>query len=533
MRTAAYARYSSDAQREASLDDQLRNCRAYCARQGWPKPTIYTDAAVSGARNDRPGYRTLLKESGEFDVILVDDLSRLSRDMGEVNAAVKRLRFAGVRLIGVSDGVDTARKSHKADVGLRGIMSELYLDDLADKTHRGLTGRALAGASAGGLPFGYRITGVGERAIDPEQAAIVRRIYALYLEGHSARTIASTLNADRVRSPRGTAWCASAIFGDARRGIGILANPIYAGQQVWNRSHWIKHPDTGRRVRQERPQSEWIVHHNADLAIIDTDTWQRAQARVKGQHRNTSTGKRNAGRPMKHLLSGVLRCCECGAAFVIVDRYRYGCSAHKERGSAVCPSTLRIDRRTLESAALAGVRRLLESESAWQTAQRAVADELKRHAPDIDGAKVRLAAAERVHANLMRAIREGILTPSTKAELIAAEATVDEARRALEALKQLQPATIIPRLREIWQQAIATLGTRPDEIPAARECLREVLGETATVKNENGETWIEASPSSSSVADKSQLALVAGAGYVRYLTAPLRIPVPPPQSRAS
>src|SRR5687768_16732465 len=107
MRIAAYARYSSDAQREASLEDQLRNCRTYAQRHGWPEPSVYTDAAVSGARLDRPGYRMLLAEAGRFDVILVDDLSRLSRDSVESAKAVKRLTFAGVRLIGVSDGVDT------------------------------------------------------------------------------------------------------------------------------------------------------------------------------------------------------------------------------------------------------------------------------------------------------------------------------------------------------------------------------------------------------------------------------------------
>ena len=66
MRVAAYARYSSDQQREASLDDQLRNCRGYCARMGWPEPAAYTDAAMSGARNDRPGYLRLLADAARL-----------------------------------------------------------------------------------------------------------------------------------------------------------------------------------------------------------------------------------------------------------------------------------------------------------------------------------------------------------------------------------------------------------------------------------------------------------------------------------
>lgn len=167
MQVAAYARYSSDKQRDASLDDQLRNCAQYAQRQGWPDPIAYTDAAISGSRDDRPAYRRMLVDAGEhrFDVLLVDDLSRLSRDSVECTKVARRLSFHGVQLIGVSDGVDTGRKSHKLDVGMRGLMAEVYLDDLAEKTHRGLTGRALAGASAGGLPSAASATSTSPRTI--------------------------------------------------------------------------------------------------------------------------------------------------------------------------------------------------------------------------------------------------------------------------------------------------------------------------------------------------------------------------------
>jgi site-specific DNA recombinase len=272
MRVAAYARFSSDSQREASIEDQLRNCRAYCAKQGWPDPVVYSDSAISGARNDREAYLRMLREAVRFDVLLVDDLSRFGRDKDEIGKTVKRLTFAGVRLVGVCDGVDTARKGHKVDVGLRGLMSEIYLDDLADKTHRGLSGRALAGASAGGLPYGYRVTTTGAREIDEAQAVVVRRIVAEYLAGQSPRAIARGLNRDGIPSPRGKTWALSAIYGDMRRGIGILANPIYVGRQVWNRSRWVKHPDTGRRVRQERPAAEWITTDQPELAIVDAAT---------------------------------------------------------------------------------------------------------------------------------------------------------------------------------------------------------------------------------------------------------------------
>lgn len=512
MRTAAYARYSTELQSAASIEDQLRNVRAYCQRQGWPDPVVFSDAAISGARADRPGYLRLLADAGRFDVILVDDLSRLSRDSIETAQSIRRLTFNGVRVIGVSDGVDTGRKGHKAEVGLRGIMSELYLSDLADKTHRGLTGRALSGASAGGLPYGYKVAGVGQRVIDEAQAAVVRRIYAEYLGGMTARQIAIGLNRDGVKPARGNSWAMTAIHGDHRRGIGILANPIYKGEQVWNRSRWIKHPDSGRRVRQERPAGEWIRTEHPELAIVDAVTWNAVDARLRRYPGSRANG---AGRPPRHLLSGILRCGECGGPMVVIDAYCYGCGIAKDRGT--CSSRMRVDRRTAEHALLAGIRRELLTEERFQQAQRAVAAEIKRQAPNTEAIKRKLADAKQLHGNVMDAIRAGIITPSTKAELLKAEAEIRAAEHELASVRQ--PVKMVPRLRELWQRQVDALAAHGRNVPAAREALRQLLGDRITVKNENGE------PVAEIAAPKAQINVVAGACSVLYLTEPVRIPL--------
>ncbi len=508
-RIAAYARYSSDSQREASLDDQLRNCRAYCDRQGWPAPTVYTDAAMSGARNDRPNFLRMMEDASRYDVIVVDDFSRLSRDSIVSAQTVRRLTFAGVRLISISDGVDTARKSHKADVGLRGIMSELYLSDLADKTHRGLTGRALAGASAGGLPYGYRVTTTGQREIDEAQAVVVRRIFAEYIAGMSPRAIVAGLNRDGVPSARSGRWSMTAVYGDMRRGIGILANPIYVGRYVWNRSQWIKHPDTGRRIRKERPESEWMTSEHPELAIVDADTWQCARARGRGISDNRvqveSPSGGGPGRPPRYLLSGILRCGECGGPMVIVDRYRYGCSTHKDTGT--CASRLRVSRTIAENALLQGVKANLLDESSYQAFMREVQSVLKRSAPDLDGAKRKISEAEAEHANVMRAIKAGIITPSTRTALVDAELAVDQANNELRALQSYQPAQILPRAREQWKGIVDRLADAARNIPAARSALRELLGDRITIRNENGDIFAEVAASG------SQITVVAGAGF--------------------
>lgn len=515
MRVAAYARYSSDAQREASLEDQLRNCRAYAAREGWPAPEVFDDAAISGARQDRPGYRAMLEAAHRFDVILVDDLSRLSRDSVECQRAVRRLTFAGVRLIGVSDGVDTGRKSHKADVGLRGLMSELYLDDLAEKTHRGLAGRALSGASAGGLPYGYQVAGVGERAIDAGEAAVVRRIFDDFIAGKSPREIAKALNAEGVPSPRGGTWSLNAIRGDHRRGIGILANPIYAGRQIWNRSRWVKHPETGRRVRQERPESEWVVTECPELAIVRPEQWEAAQRRTQGRSRGTG-----AGRPARHLLSGLLRCGSCGGPLVVVDRYRYGCARAKDRGT--CPEPIHVPIKDAESALLAGIRQELLSEAAFQRFQRGVTAELRRRGPDLSATRKRLQAARQERDNIMAAIRAGIITATTKAALEDAERAVADLERTIAAATAIEPSRILPRARERWRSLVADLGNRARGNTRAREAVATLIG-TATVRNENGDLIAEIAASGSVKEQGSQICVVAGAGYVPYLTSPIRI----------
>lgn len=512
MRIAAYARYSSDSQREASIEDQLRNCRARCLREGWPAPEVLADSAMSGMRHDRPAYQRLLAEAHRFDVILVDDLSRFGRDKEEVGRAVKRLTFAGVRLVGVSDGVDTARRGHKVDVGLRGLMSELYLDDLADKTHRGLTGRALAGASAGGLPYGYVVTETGQRAVTPDQAVVVRRIFDAYLSGQSARAIAAGLNADRIPSPRGSTWAPSAIFGDWRRGIGILANPIYVGRQVWNKSRWVKHPESGRRVRQERPEAEWVTTDQPELAIVDLVTWDAVQARLRGRGTDAQlqAGQRR-GRVVRNLLSGILRCGECSGPFVVVDAYKYGCANAKERGT--CTSTIRVDRRAAERAMLAGVRERLMSEENFRDFQRDVAAMLKQAAPDTDRAQRAHAAAERELENILAAIRAGILTSSTKAELLKAEAAVAQTGSALAAARAFQPSAMLPRARDVFQRLADELDVHSRNVQAVRVPLQMLLGGRAVVlRNENGDPIAQ-------VAD-SQITMVAGAGFGSYLRGP-------------
>src|ERR1700730_15811475 len=154
MRAVVYARYSSDLQRDASIEDQVRLCKARIHAEKWTEVGIYTDHAVSGSIRLRPGYQKLLEDAraGAFDVVVAEALDRLSRDQEDVAALYKHLCFAGVRLITLAEG-----EISELHVGLKGTMNALFLKDLADKTRRGLRGRISEGRSAGGLCYGYDV----------------------------------------------------------------------------------------------------------------------------------------------------------------------------------------------------------------------------------------------------------------------------------------------------------------------------------------------------------------------------------------
>jgi site-specific DNA recombinase len=139
MKIAFYGRYSSDSQRDTSIEDQRRVVQRWAEQHGHEIAATFSDSAISGA-NIRllTGLQTALTAActrpAPFDAVSVDQLSRLSRDVGDTDAIVKRLRFFGVRVIAVSDGLDTGDESTKISVTVKSLVNELYLDDLRKTT---------------------------------------------------------------------------------------------------------------------------------------------------------------------------------------------------------------------------------------------------------------------------------------------------------------------------------------------------------------------------------------------------------------
>jgi site-specific DNA recombinase len=267
MRAVIYARYSSENQREASIDDQIRLCRERIEHEGWALASVFHDAAVSGGSTfRRRGYHALLEgaQSGGFEVVVAEALDRLSRDQEDVAALFKQMQFVGIKIITLAEGEISA-----LHVGLKGTMNALFLKDLARKTHRGLRGRVEAGKSAGGRCYGYDVVRRtdergeivrGERAINAHEATVVQRIFGMFAAGESPIAIAKTLNEKGVPGPSGRAWRDTTIRGHALRGTGILRNELYIGRLVWNRLTFIRNPATGRRVSRMNTSVQLTAH---------------------------------------------------------------------------------------------------------------------------------------------------------------------------------------------------------------------------------------------------------------------------------
>jgi site-specific DNA recombinase len=393
MKCAIYARYSSDMQKPESIEDQIRECKAYAEKIGWQvlEEHIYTDYAITGTDILREGYNRLKTAALQhsFDFILVDDLSRLGRNTAESIGAFSEITFYGVNIVSVADGIDTSKKGAKMPFYFKSVMNEFFLDSLREQVLRGQKGQVERGYSAGGRLYGYSYqeifdpTGAKDRLgrlkrlgvtikIDPEQANIVKKIFEMRIKGHGLKSIAKYLNESRVSPPRpdkkgriSLTWCPSSIRE-------ILRNEKYIGDWTWNKTKWIKYPGSKKKKKIDRPKEEWVISQRQDLRIISDKLWHSVRSLEKKSTTNKIrskkgqlTGYYGSTTREKYLFSGLLKCGVCGGSMVAVTSKNRGsylvCGLHRMRGDMACPNSTRIDRHLVEKTLLSEIsEKLLE-----------------------------------------------------------------------------------------------------------------------------------------------------------------------------
>jgi site-specific DNA recombinase len=499
-KVAIYARYSSDLQSDASIEDQIRIAEQRAEREGWSIYNRYTDHGISGASMMRPGIQMLMQDaaSGKFDIVLAEALDRLSRDQEDVAGIYKRTQFAGVKIITISEGEIT-----NLHIGLKGTMNAMFLKDLADKTRRGLSGRVEKGLSGGGLTYGYDVikkfdaTGEpikGERSINPSQAAIVNRIFQEYVEGKSPMAIAHQLNKEHIPCPTGGTWGPSTINGCRERGTGILNNELYIGMMVWNRKRYVKNPDTGKRVSRMNPESEWIHKEVPELRIIDQALWDKAKER-QGENKKKKTEYWGKRRP-SNLLSYLLKCGVCEGGFCKSSKTHYSCSTARNKGT--CSNRMTIRQDVLEEAVLKALRTHLMNPALVEIYCQEYTRHLKelrlqrntrRRAAEMELNKLQLAAQ-----NMVEAIANGLINDALVANLNKNDARQKELKSFL-STKVEEKILLHPSMAHRYRKEVTALVknfNNEEHRSQAAEIIRSLINKIVlTPKQNNSELSID------------------------------------------
>lgn len=496
MRAAIYARYSSDLQSRASIEDQIRLAREHAERQGWAIAEIYTDYGISGASMMRPGLQALMADAqrGKFEIVLSEALDRISRDQGDTANIHKRMRFHGIKIYTLSEGwVDLIQ------VGFKGMMNQMFLTELAAKVRRGQRGRVENGKIAAGLGYGYEVVREfdakgepvrGERRIKSDEATIVVRIFNEFASGRTAKAIAKRLNDDGVRSPSGGGWGYSSITGNRKRGTGIINNEMYVGKIVWNRVREDRDPDTHQRIVRVNPEETRIVHDAPHLRIIEQSLWDKAKAQQ--DRRVAPEGAYWKHRPVKYLISGIVECGVCGGAYTKYAREHFRCSTYQNK--RLCSNRLAMSKTRLEEVIFLGLRNyLLDPELLdmfSQEYERGLAAARKKRRANRSALEQELAKVVAKRDKLIEAISAGMIDArEVKADLDAAIRRRDAVQAEL-AGAESEPKLVEPGMSERYRAAVAQLieGFADDETQEeAMRCIRSLIDKIVVRPNAAGD----------------------------------------------
>lgn len=290
-----YARYSSDHQREESIEGQIRVCKEFASRQDITIIGTYTDRAMSAKTAHRPEFLRMIRDSASraFDYVIVYQLDRFSRNRYDSATYKARLRKNDVKVLSAMENISDDPSGILMESVLEG-MAEYYSAELAQKIKRGMTENILSGRWAGGvIPCGYKL-GPDKRLLFNDNADAVKLIFQKYLEGYSKKTIATLLNQEGWRQNNNKLFTADAV-------TTILANEKYTGILTWK----------DMRVPDAIPQlvSKEIYDHVQEL----------------GRHR----AKKKGNRSEQYSLCAKLQCGKCGANYIgSTARNRHGVQYH-------------------------------------------------------------------------------------------------------------------------------------------------------------------------------------------------------------
>ena len=400
MTAVIYARYSSDNQREASIEGQLRDCKDYAEKNGITVVGTYIDRAYSAKTDDRPDFQRMIKDSGKkiFDVVLVWKLDRFARNRYDAVNYKYQLEKNGVHLVSAMEPISQGPEGIMVESMLIG-MAEYYSAELALKVARGERENALQCKYNGGVvPLGFTI-GKEDRLyhIDPETAPIVQEIFTRYADGEPAEKIAASLNERGLRTRTGKPFVKNSFFQ-------IFRNRRYIGE--------YRYKD--------------IVTPGGIPAIVDEDLFNRVQQRFE---QNKIAHGRPAKEDVSYLLTTKLFCGKCGTlmggesgtSHMGNTYYYYKCGNAKRHGKAHCDLKA-IRKEPLERFVVDTAIKVIFSDEIIERLIDLVMEAQQKENTRLPVLKDQLRDTEKRLANLLEAIEQGILTPTTKQRLDELEA---------------------------------------------------------------------------------------------------------------
>ena len=412
MNAVIYARFSSDRQREESIEGQLRECRAYAERKGISITGEYIDRAKSASKDTakREEFLRMVKDSAkrQFDAVLVWKLDRFARNRYDSAHYKNTLRKNGVKVISATEAIAEGPEGIILESMLEG-KAEYYSAELSEKVKRGHTENALKNQTNGGTtPFGYNVDD-HKLAVDPVTAPVVLEIYQRYADGETIREILEDLNRKGIRTRKGMKFQYSSF-------TTMLQNRVYIGEYVYGK----RHKENGEFVKNENP----IVIPDSVPAIVPKELFDRVQARrAKNKH---APGTANAKKE-RYLLTTKLFCGKCGALMVgesgksktgAVHHY-YKCG--KAKREKTCDRKA-VRKDWIENIVVKYTMLMLMNDTLMERLTVRLVEIQGEESREIKLMRQRLAEVENGIENLLNAIMSGVNSVSIKNKLNALEA---------------------------------------------------------------------------------------------------------------
>ncbi len=366
MKIAAYCRVSTEKkEQQESLSHQREFFGEYAKRNGHELVQLYADEGITGTSlKKREEFKRLLRDAelGVFELVVVKDISRFARNTVDALQSIRKLKSLGINTVFVNANM-TSMGEGEFVITVFSALAQEESHSLSEKVKWGKR----INAEKGRVPprvFGYDKVDNFTLAINPDEAKIVRKIFALYIEqGLGCRTISMTLNRDGDRTKLGGEWNARGI----RR---ILGNPLYCGMLV-NHKYEIEDFLTGKQVN--IPENEQFYHDRPAWAIVTPETFQRAQEIMDSRRKQYDSGApfKEARYSSKHTFSTLIKCAHCGRSFTrksytyVNTRVYWRCVTNDQYTAQKCDNTVILDEKELIEELRAYFSSLIEDQDAF------------------------------------------------------------------------------------------------------------------------------------------------------------------------